>query len=509
MRRAITVIAMLVIALGAVLLGARSSHLVFQLQPGADVQAVLNGAPSGSTVGLLPGTYRGPLTVERALRLVGTDGTVIIGRSDEPVVTVIGEGAQLANFETRGGYSGIQIRETEDVTLDHILVRGAATHGIEIVSAHAVIRSADISGLTSPYAQGIEIRNAGGRPRSEILNSQIDGGQEGIASHVSRLIVERNEVTGTTMRAITITEMSDGWVRDNVVTGVEGAGLFCGDMSRCEFSGNRVSEVGAGYGGRSSAGWGLVVHYHASASSSGDELTGAAGRTATFVHSRITERSPLEPGMGSRATWPAALATLAALAALGLIYLIARVRLKNPIVSRGRLSLPVVQTLFVALAVGLAIQSFHMSEHFVQLWRVKVDGVTTRGGILGPIAEAELIHLIYNSAVVAFMGGLLLARRRGWTPPGNLLAGDRLLTAAFVLQSYHLVEHGFKFAQHLTTGRKVNPGIAGNGIDLVLFHFSINLAVYLGFLGASLVYVMSRKGKAASMEIQQAHTATT
>jgi hypothetical protein len=305
------------------------------------------------------------------------------------------------------------------------------------------------------------------------------------------------------MRAITITEMSDGWVHNNQVTDAAGAGLFCGDMSRCQFTDNTVAEVAAAPGGRSMGGWGLVVHYHASASSHGDELAGVAGVSETLISSRITERSPLEPGAGSRAFWPAAIATLAALAALALIFFLVRWRLRKPLAERGSLSAAAAQGAFVAMFVGLAIQSFHMSEHFVQLWRVRVDGIPSRGGLVGPVVEAEWIHFFYNSAVWGLMLALVFARKRGWKPRGNLLAGDRLMVAAAILQGYHAFEHTIKLSQHLITGSKVNPGIAGNGVDLVLFHFSINLAVYLAFLVASLVYVAGARGKARDMSLRR------
>ncbi|MGI8407858.1 MAG: hypothetical protein ACR2L3_05045, partial [Actinomycetota bacterium] len=47
-----------------------------------------------------------------------------------------------------------------------------------------------------------------------------------------------------------------------------------------------------------------------------------------------------------------------------------------------------------------------------------------------------------------------------------------------------------KLSQHLITGAKVNPGLAGKAFDLVLFHYAINLMVYLALLGAVGAYLL-------------------
>lgn len=486
------------VAVAAVLLaiGATTSRPVLEVGPGAPVQDLISAVPEGWTIRLAPGSY-GPLVVDRPVDVAGTEGAVIAAGDAEAGVVVTADGASVSGLAISGGASGLMVREAQRVAISDIKVRGARTHGIEIVDASVELRDADIAGLVSPYAQGIEIRNSDGRPDSSIRGSVVRGGQEGIVSHVSEVVIEDNDVRATTMRAIAVTEMSDGWIFDNTIAGAEGAGIYCGDMSRCESAGNRVSLVEAGEGGRSSQGWGLVVNYHASASSTGDELAGVAGETLTLIGSRITQRSPLEPGAGSRAVWPALAAVAIALGGLAVIYLLVRRGLRAPLGStlastttRGRAA---GQAFTAIMATGLAIQTFHMSEHALQLYRVKFDGVPSRGGIVGPVVEAEWIHFFYNGAVWAAMALLLVARRRGWKPRGNLLAGDRLLVAATVLQGYHFIEHSLKLSQHLATGSKVNPGALGHQVDLVLLHFSINLAVYAGFSGACLCYAWARR----------------
>lgn len=474
-----------VCALGVVAAVAFDRFELVRVTPGDDASALIAAAPAGALVVVEPGSHQGPWTIDQPITLVGNGAEVSGGQE----VLSVRAAASVRDLTVRGGSTGILVRETNGVSLDRVRTEGADLHGIEIVDASAVVTGAHVSGLQSPYAQGIEIRNSDGRPDSAIRDSEVIGGQEGIVAHVAEVFVSGNIVRDTSMRAIAITEMSDGWVRRNSVTGASGVGLYCGDMSRCEFAGNRVDHVAAGTGGKSSAGWGLVVHYHASASSHNDELAGEAGTTATFIESRLTDRSPLEPGLGSRAVWPAATATIAGLALLLAVYLLVRPRWLQ---IRGRLmSEPALTALTVAVVTGVAIQTFHMSEHALQLFRVKVDGVPSRGGIVGPVVEAEIIHFVYNSVVLGLMAAIAYGRRHGWGPAVSVRA-DRLLFAGVLLQGYHWLEHSLKLGQHLVTGRKVNPGAAGNLFDLVHVHFALNLAVYLALLIPCLAYLRRR-----------------
>lgn len=473
------------LAIGTAWAAARSAPLV-EVRSGADVSAALRSAPAGAVVRLGPGEHRGPLTLDRRLTVTGAPGALLTAPQSTAAITITADGAALKGIAITGGESGLVVRGAVGVRIDEVVIKGALLHGIEVVDAAATIRAARIYGLTSPFAQGIEVRNSDGRPDTIVRNSTVGGGQEGIVSHVSEVVIEDNQVSATTMRAIAVTEMSDGWVRRNVIDGAQGVGLYCGDMSRCEFSGNDTGVVAPGKGGRSSAGWGLVVHYHASASTTDDVLAGAAGAVATFVSSRITERSPLEPGLGAGAALPWSLTLAIALGALWAARAL-MARLLPPLgrgpglPSAARVAVPV-------LIAGLVVQSFHMLEHVVQAWRVYVDGVPSRGSLVGSVADTEWVHFIYNAAVLALFVAVLRLRR-DWRPPGRARAGDATIGAGCALQGYHVIEHTAKVMQHVVTGDKVNPGLVGGEIDLVWFHFGINAAVYVAFAAALWLYL--------------------
>lgn len=500
-RRGAAAAAVAVACTGAVLLVARPAAPQISVDAGTPLQPILRGAPAGATVTLGPGAHRGPVTIERAVTLRGQPGARLVASTDaDAALAVAASGARVEALFVRGGVSGIGVREANDVELDGVTVTGAQLQGIEVVDASAHITGARVENLQSSYAQGIEVRNSDGRPDTVVEHSSVRGGQEGIVSHVSEVTFRDNEVTETTMRGVVVTEMSDGIVEDNRVSDSAGVGLYCGDMSRCAFSGNQVATVAAGRGGRSSEGWGLVVNFHATASSDGDILAGEAGDRAAFLGSRFLNESPLEPGAGSAALVPAALATAVALAAVALTFALSAAALCRTRSSSRPATRAVAQRevnaaggrawrgVWVALWLGIGVQGFHMAEHVLQVYRVHVDGVPGRGGLAGPSVDAEVVHFLYNAAVLTMLVVVAFARRRGWTPAGSVRIGDRLMAAAVAIQGFHMVEHSTKLVQHLATGAKVNPGILGNAVDLVWLHYAINLSVYVAFVGACAAY---------------------
>jgi hypothetical protein len=455
---------------------------------GTSLQRVLDHAAPGTTVILEPGVHRGPVTIQGPVTLQGSEGTTVTAPPGaEEVLFVSGEGVKLDDLTVRGGSSGIEAERAKNLVIEDVTVRGSDLHGIHVAGGSAEIIRANVAGLTHPLAQGIEIFDA---PRSRVLDSTITGGKEGIVTHLSHPVaVSGNTVESTAFRGIAIKEMSHASVTNNTVRKARGMGLYCGDMSMCAFSGNRATSVATGTSARSSEGWGLVVHFHSVASSHDDLLSGDAGALSTFVGGRIAEGSPLELGSGLLALWKTLGTTLIGLLLLLGLYLAARplTRRLFPLewAKTRRVSTTAIPA---ALALGLVIQTFHMGEHFVQVFRVHFDGVPSKGGIVGSVVDTEWVHFTYNLTVLIGLVAVVAARFRGWLPRGRPDIGDGLLAVATLMQSYHVVEHSVKLTQHLVTGAKVNPGILGGPIDLVWLHFVINLAVYAGFAGALLAY---------------------
>lgn len=484
------------LALGATLLGPALLRPEIRVAPGHFLQEAIDAAPDGARIVLDGGDHQGPITIDKPLELLGSGARIVAGEVAGAALSVFADGVRIEGIATEGADTGIRVREAEAVALEDVSVRRARYHGIEIVDSAARVSRAEVGELLDGYAQGIEVRNSDGRPDSIIEGSSVTGGQEGIVSHVSEVVIADNIVRDTTLRGITVTEMSDGIVHDNVVEDAVGVGLYCGDMSRCEFRGNHVHRVEANPLSRATAGWGLVVTYHSVASSSDDVLRGAAGAVFASIDGRLRDRTPFELGAGMAALRPVILTVLVTLAVMAVAFALARrVAMKlGARVSPGHEARWIVP---VGVA-GLLVQTFHMVEHGLQVFRVRFDGLPSRGGLVGPAVEAEWVHFIYNALVLAGIVAVVIARRHGWKPPGKLFLGDTFLIVALAIQGYHMVEHSTKLAQHIAGGAKVNPGITGNFVDLVLLHFGINLAVYLACVAVAACYALAGRSKRAA-----------
>jgi hypothetical protein len=470
------------VALG--LFGLRARSIVVDVPPSIQVTDVINAVPVGSTVRLLPGEHE-PFAVTRAVRIEAEPGATI--RSP---ILVAADDVTLRDLVVVGGENGITIEGVDGVVVEGVTVRGASLHGIEISNASAAVRDCRID-MVGAYAQGIEVRNTTGRPRSSVKGCRVSGGLEGLLTHVSRAEFVDNEVWDTSLRGIAITEMSEGLVAGNRVHDIAGAGLYCGDMSHCEFRDNNVRDVIAAPGaGRSAGGFGAVAWYYAKvrlAENRFEELEAPHPVRVTLGSSR-TPLFPLSiwPQGWWRGAAPGLLVSAIALGTLGLV----RVALTPSLRARrrrlagrgGRRVAPAAEAILLA---GFVVQGFHMLEHVVQVIQVNVQDAEVRRGLAGAVFDTEWVHFGYNLSVLVFLVW-------AWRVIARLDPSDRgaatsygFVLSALVIQSYHLVEHLAKILQHVTSGLDPAPGLIGDQFGLIWFHYGINLAVFTGFAASA------------------------
>ena len=452
----------------------------FDVPMGISVSDAVRKAPEGAVLRLQPGVHA-PFEVTRRVTVEAAPGAIVRGP-----VTVRADGAELVGLRVRGGESGIAVLAADGVRIRQADIRGAELHGIEVVAGSARIDDCTIGRFTTRYGQGIEVRNANGTGRTVVEGCTITAGQEGLVSHVSRVEFLRNRVTGTTLRAIVITEMSEGLAEGNTVERVSGAALYCGDMSHCEIRGNDVREVGPARGaGRSHAGHGAVAWYYSMMRISANSFDGLDGQqTFLSIGSTTTDRFPL-------GIWPAGWSGLLpglVVVGISVLTVVAVRAMVFPWVRRvkGRApALPIAgsvpaEALWILLG-GFAVQSFHMLEHVVQVFQVYVADAEVRNGLLGALVDTEWVHFGYNVAALAFIvWAWTLVRPDRGPLVARAGAGAPFLLAALFIQTYHVGEHVAKVVQHLQTGIDPAPGLIGGQLGLVWFHFGINLSVYLG-----------------------------
>ena len=82
--------------------------------------------------------------------------------------------------------------------------------------------------------QGIDISFSMDKEMSMVERCTIVGVREGIVTHMSMVDVEHNLIGETSLRGITMGEMSMGAIRNNDVLGAHGVGIICLDHSECD-----------------------------------------------------------------------------------------------------------------------------------------------------------------------------------------------------------------------------------------------------------------------------------
>jgi hypothetical protein len=487
MTRRVAVTAAVLAILGLGLLTALSGPKV-AIRPGSPVAETAASAGPGATLRLLPGLHPGFALRTPDVTVEGAPGARIRGGID-----LLADGITLREVTVEGGTEGVSVRKAEGITLEDVVVRGATLHGIEVVDAAAEIRGCRVTGMRDPLAQSIEIRNASTRPRTLVEGCTISGGKEGVITHSARVELRDNRVSATTIRGIAISEMSEGVMDGNTVQGVTGVGLYCGDMSHCEISGNVVRGVrDDGSGALSRSGFAVVGWYHSTLRLQGNTFADTdAGGLRLALGSITTDRFPLSVwGRGLAGLVPGVLVS-----ALSLL-LVVGVRLAVGPLVRRRAAVAAEPSSAQAGAIaillyGFAVQSFHMLEHGVQVVQVYALDAEQRAGILGSWIDLEWVHFVYNLTVLAFVWWTWRLVRPGGAEHARLGVSAPWVMAGLIIQGYHVVEHTAKIFQHLALGIRTAPGIFGDEVGLVWFHYGINLAVYAAMVVPVWVLVRS------------------
>ena len=132
----------------------------------------------------------------------------------------------------------------------------------------------------------------------------------------------------------------------------------------------------------------------------------------------------------------------------------------------------------------LVVQGFHFVEHCIQLVQVFVLDDPTGAGLLGNIANFELLHLGYNTlylvGLVWLYAEVCLAAQPVWWHHKQVAL---LLAAAVAIQGYHETEHILRVIQVLSadsvsaltsTATPEPPGFLGRWVNVTLLHWLPN-----------------------------------
>ncbi|HUQ22293.1 MAG TPA: right-handed parallel beta-helix repeat-containing protein [Gaiellaceae bacterium] len=239
------------------------------------------------TVRLAAGVHPGPLVLDHAQTITGEPGAVVRGG-----IVITADDVTVKNVTVRGGEYGIEVDGAESVELDHVVVEGAALDGVNVRRSQVEIRNCTIRSLPAAFTQGIDISFGNDLHPSLVEGCTVTGGQEGIVTHFAMVMVRDNHISGTELRAITMTEMSMGLIEDNEIDGALGVGIFCGDYSECEIEDNAVSDVEPDLdsGDLTRLGVAIQAHRGAQAQLRDNVVRTSPGGVAAFVDATIREK---------------------------------------------------------------------------------------------------------------------------------------------------------------------------------------------------------------------------
>ncbi len=230
------------------------------------------------------GVIQGPLVVDRREHLVGAPGTVVVGG-----IVIRHSDVTISDARVVGGENGISVDGYRNVTLDHVSVSGSRLDGIHVRDMAVTIRHCSVDMRGSLFGQGVDISFGAGFGESLVDGCTIVGGQQGILFDASDGMLRNNRVEQTSLRAISMDEMSMGGMERNTVSDANGVGIYCNDHSMCMVSGNRVvgTRVDASSGNRTRAGFGLVVDFGSEAELGRNDLAHNPSRVGVFLGSSV------------------------------------------------------------------------------------------------------------------------------------------------------------------------------------------------------------------------------
>jgi hypothetical protein len=229
----------------------------------------------------LHGLVQGPLVIRHAQTIVG--GVVRGG------ILIRANHVTLRDVTVDGGENGIDILNAKHVMLENVRIVGVELDGIHVRRSSVMVDGCTISTPKGPWVQGIDISFSMDQSMSMVEHCTIVGVREGVVTHMSMVDVEHNKIGDTSLRAITMGEMSMGSIRHNDVVGAHGVGIFCVDHSECTIEHNTVAGTRRDADGDPTrAGVAIEAHFFAKATVKHNTVVASPGGVQAFNDSTIS-----------------------------------------------------------------------------------------------------------------------------------------------------------------------------------------------------------------------------
>ena len=227
------------------------------------------------------GTIKGPLVIRHAQTL---EGGVVTGG-----IEIRANHVTLRNVTVVGGEYGVNIEHAQHVMLDHVRVLHFDLDAIRATDAGVMIDKCSVSAPAGPLTTGVLISYSMGRPMSMVSHCTIVGTREGIIHPFVDGRLMNNHVVATTVRGISLSEMSMDMASGNQVESAHGIGILCMDHSVCQIEHNTIAGAKAnGNQNPSEGGVAIESYFYAQAQVQHNTVIASPGGVQAMDYGTIT-----------------------------------------------------------------------------------------------------------------------------------------------------------------------------------------------------------------------------
>ncbi len=263
------------VVLGAVFALTSLATAGAQSQP-IDLQALVDAAPSGSVVTLVPGVYAGNVVIDKPLTIDGGGLAVVDAGGDGNGFEITAADVTLRGLTIRdtgdsldrenAGVSGRSASRmvVEDCVFQNVLFGVFARQSPDAVIRNNVIGAKDLD--LGRRGDGIRVWETSG---AQIIGNTVDGGRDSVMWYSDNLIVDGNKFTNGRY-GLHFMYSHDATITNNVLEG-NSVGGFLMYSKNLTFTGNFIG------GNSGPSGYGLGMK----------EVDGASVRDNQFVGNRI------------------------------------------------------------------------------------------------------------------------------------------------------------------------------------------------------------------------------
>ncbi len=201
-------------------------------------------APPGAILRLAPGTYDGPVILDRPITIEALDGAagvVVHSNGHGPVIDVRAPDVVVRGLAVSGGTIGIAVNDAVGVRIEGNDLHGNRDIGIAIADSAVVVRGNRLAGIGGPEDAAIRISGRDGGFGTLIEGNLIAASAgTGVLVEDAFAIVRGNDIRDNGHAGVQAQLGSSLIASDNDIQGNVGNGIAVLDQSTATLTGNRL-----------------------------------------------------------------------------------------------------------------------------------------------------------------------------------------------------------------------------------------------------------------------------